>query len=541
MYEKNMKKVVFLLIAIFLVPLVSADYSLEATASKRTINLGERISVTGRVLEDAYAFSEGYVLVEFKRNDTVVYRFPSLLSNGNFRTDITFERDDTGDYLQPGEYRVSVTLQDFYGNELKVFDNVISILLSKDLLISADLSKTQINPGEPLSVSGNVEKYYGGILPSGTIQIDSEDANYDAVIENGLFSLTFDTRNDAKSGKHEVKLSIQDDHGNSGLQSLYYLVNAVPTTIIGNMEQDSYAPKEILTLKPQLYDQAGDQLERELDILIKRPTGEIEFNKKVIANRAFTYELPELSLPGLWSIVVSYGSLNDEQVFEVKEVKDISIELDGQTLLVSNIGNVFYDDDLEVSLKGGKGEYQISKKTGLSPGQTIPIELYKDVEDGVYEISANGFVFPNVNVVDTRKINEKGSDFFRGVTGNFVGSSGSDTSKKPLLILLLMIVALLGIYFVYMTNYNRKMKRGREREMAVAQKKVVEIKKEKTVNPRPKYSFGVANQSDIEDYKKKVLEDIKKQQEERPRPSYGYDRPLERKGREGGSKGMFGM
>ena len=85
------------------------------------------------------------------------------------------------------------------------------------------------------------------------------------------------------------------------------------------------------------------------------------------------------------------------------------------------------------------------------------------------------------------------------------------------------------------------MKRGREREMAVAQKKVVEIKKEKTVNPRPKYSFGVANQSDIEDYKKKVLEDIKKQQEERPRPSYGYDRPLERKGREGGSKGMFGM
>ncbi|MBI2110252.1 hypothetical protein HYT51_00535, partial [Candidatus Woesearchaeota archaeon] len=171
-----MKKVVFLLIAIFLVPLVSADYSLEATASKRTINLGERISVTGRVLEDAYSFSEGYVLVEFKKNDTVVYRFPSLLSNGNFRTDVTFERDDTGDHLQPGEYRVSVILQDFYGNELKVFDNVISILLSKELIISADLSKTQINPGEPLSVSGNVEKYYGGILPSGTIQIDSEDA-----------------------------------------------------------------------------------------------------------------------------------------------------------------------------------------------------------------------------------------------------------------------------------------------------------------------------------------------------------------------------
>ena len=532
-----MKKVVFLFIALILLPLVSAEYSLDASATKRSINLGEKITISGSVKEDAFAFSDGYVLLEFRKNETIVYKLPSLLSNGEFRVTQVFEKDGEGNYLEPGEYQTSIILQDFYGNELKVFDNVMSILVSKELVITGSLNANQVNPGEALRVSGNVKQYYGGILPQGTIQLEADGSTYDILIENGLFSFTFYTKSDSKSGKHEAILSIKDDHGNSGLQKLSFNVNAIPTTIQGNLEGDSYKPEETLTLEPKLYDQAGDPLERELDILIKQPNGEIEFNKKMLSSNAFTYSLPQYAVPGLWSIVVSYGDLKEESGFEVVSVKDISIEMDGQTLIVNNIGNVYYGDDLEIFLKGDK-EYALNKKTGLNPGQSIPVELYKDVQDGVYEISASGFVFPNVEIIDTRKITEKGSDYFKGVTGSFVGGSGSDTSKKPLLVLVLVLVGLAGILFIYRANAQRKTHNKREKEMMLAQKKIIEIKKEKEISPKPKYSFGVANQQDVEDYKKRVLSDISKQGD--TKKSTSYDKPLERKDREG-KGGMFGM
>ena len=266
-----MKKVVFLFIALILLPLVSAEYSLDASATKRSINLGEKITISGSVKEDAFAFSDGYVLLEFRKNETIVYKLPSLLSNGEFRVTQVFEKDGEGNYLEPGEYQTSIILQDFYGNELKVFDNVMSILVSKELVITGSLNANQVNPREALRVSGNVKQYYGGILPQGTIQLEADGSTYDILIENGLFSFTFYTKSDSKSGKHEAILSIKDDHGNSGLQKLSFNVNAIPTTIQGNLEGDSYKPEETLTLEPKLYDQAGDILERELDILIKQP------------------------------------------------------------------------------------------------------------------------------------------------------------------------------------------------------------------------------------------------------------------------------
>jgi len=520
---------VFLLLVLMLVPLVNAEYSADATATKRTINLGESVSISGSVKEDSFPFSDGFAFIEIVKEDSIVYRLPSFLTNGEFRSTVTFLKDDAGVYLTPGEYHTNIVLQDFFGNELKVFSNILTITVSNELIITADVAKIALNPGEAVKINGNVKAYYGTVLTTGVVKVVTEDSAYDVAIENGLFTLAYSTKSDAKAGNNEIELSVRDDNGNNGVKTLNYMMNSVPTTLIGNLEEQSYAPKDTLTLNPKLFDQAGDLLEQEVDVIIKKPSGEIELSKKALTGKAFTYIIPDYATPGSWQMLISYGGLKEENVFEVETVQDVNIELDGQTLLVTNVGNVPYTRDIQITLRG-KQDYTLSKKSNLQPGETVPLDLFKDVEDGVYEVSAQGFVFPSVEIIDTRKVTEKSSDFFKGVTGRFVGSSGSNTSWKPVLWAVFGILLLGGFIFLYKTQKVSGDRKRRERDAMMGQKRVVEIRKEKENSPvKSKYSFGVANKEEIEDYKKRVLKDIEQQKQEPPKRNYSFERPLERK------------
>src|SRR3989344_917446 len=261
-----MKKVVFLLLVLMLVPLVNAEYSADATATKRTINLGESVSISGSVKEDSFPFSDGFAFIEIVKEDSIVYRLPSFLTNGEFRSTVTFLKDDAGVYLTPGEYHTNIVLQDFFGNELKVFSNILTITVSNELIITADVAKIALNPGEAVKINGNVKAYYGTVLTTGVVKVVTEDSAYDVAIENGLFTLAYSTKSDAKAGNNEIELSVRDDNGNNGVKTLNYMMNSVPTTLIGNLEEQSYAPKDTLTLNPKLFDQAGDLLEQEVDV-----------------------------------------------------------------------------------------------------------------------------------------------------------------------------------------------------------------------------------------------------------------------------------
>ena len=105
-----------------------------------------------------------------------------------------------------------------------------------------------------------------------------------------------------------------------------------------------------------------------------------------------------ISKPGEWSIRVISGELRGEKKFYVTEVKEISYKIEGQMLVATNVGNVAFDDILDVDLDGVTASSSISKKIFLAPGESISIDLGKEVTTGIYKVTINNKLFDNVKV-----------------------------------------------------------------------------------------------------------------------------------------------
>ncbi len=148
---------------------------------------------------------------------------------------------------------------------------------------------------------------------------------------------------------------------------------------------------------------------------------------------------------GPWKIVAEYNRIETNRLFNVGKLEKVEIKLEGDILIIKNIGNAPYDKKILIYI----GRVDQTAQVFLEIGQTKRIRL--TAPDGDYD----------VKVIEG---NEEKILEFKGVklTGNVVGLErvlgDSFLKKYPVVVLFLIAVGLVVIIILGLKMHRRFMK-----------------------------------------------------------------------------------
>ncbi len=209
---------------------------------------------------------------------------------------------------------------------------------------------------------------------------------------------------------------------------------------------NNYIPGEEVIFKIVLYDDNNKQIKGEISYVIQDYYTEVVKEGFASSGKEISFKLPNNAVKGPWEISANYKDVNAPRtLFNVGELEKVGIQLEGDNLIVTNIGNApIYDKKILIYI----GSQDQTASISLEKGQTKKIRL--TAPDGNYDIRV---VEGSDNVIE-----------FKGVslTGNVVGLErvvgNNFWQRYPLISLFLMAVGLLAIFVIGLRFYDKKSK-----------------------------------------------------------------------------------
>lgn len=533
-------------------PLVYAgEYDITFELDKSQVQLGEEFSFEGEVFKDNEKISTGFVLINFKYEESI-YSTPSFLSEEGFSGSAIFGVTPDGEKMLGGDYEVDITYNDFFGGE-EDFQDVATLVVNDKLTVELTINEEEYNPGDRVVLSGTIEKRLGGAPEEGTVKITFGEQEYLEDLIDGKFEHTIDLADDIKSEYHSINIYVEDADGNAGEEEVKFYVVQIPTTLELTVAESSYLPEDVIVITPIIYDQAGDEVDDDVSLTVFNANKEAIYEKVVSAGNSVKFDLPKYSVHGTYKARAEYDKFLKEEQFLVKEVHGIDVGLDGQDLVIENIGNVPYNEPLDITVNYEGGSYSIEKRTKLNPGETFNVDLSKEVPSGAYDVNVRntGDLFEEVSIEDSRSGGEKVGDLLQEFTGSTVGVPGSSTSLMKGLTLPLFIIIIVGLVIFITYRKAGVSEKRRERERKFARRRREEIVR---TGKKKRFGFGKATDSDINDFKARVLKDletarIKKEDKkfeveplEKDKKPFSFETPFKSKAAEKDEpKGLFSM
>ncbi|MBI2632088.1 hypothetical protein HYW75_03730 [Candidatus Pacearchaeota archaeon] len=450
--RKMRRDFAFFIIAVTLfvfviLPSISAEILLGQ--SKYLYNVGDSFIINVTLIPGVA--TDGFMTSKLicPNGDVEIYRsFYSLNSNEQKVVDLSilFGNSLLGDLV--GNCYVNV----LYGN-----DDVKSrdFIITKDIDISLNIVGASFDPGKEINVKGSAKKKNGQLV-EGFVEAKIEGLNQSifASTIGGNFNFTIPLSGNVKSGNYglEVRVYEKDSLGvimNEGSAGAIIKITQVVEKIDIAIDSQEITPGNVLIYKLLLFDQAGLEVGEDASIVVYRPNGNI-YSKKLVKSGEFV-QIPIAlnTTPGYWNIEGIWEGMETRRSFYVKEIENASMNIENQTLIISNVGNVPYRKTLEIFI-GNDNEL---KEINLDVGETKKYRV--SAKDGEYEIRiSDGLLERNLgknyltgNAVDIREV-----------------GSQSNTSMK----LVIWIIILLILVFVAFNLY-RKIKKnsylGREPSM----------------------------------------------------------------------------
>jgi hypothetical protein len=168
-----------------------------------------------------------------------------------------------------------------------------------------------------------------------------------------------------------------------------FLVSGVFAEKIGIDVKNSYVPGDKVNFKITLYDNNNNKIDGQIDYSIRNSNYDTPVSGKISSGEEMTYNLPLDSFKGIWELDAKYKTIEANSLFTVGESRKIDIKLENDELVISNLGNVPYDNDIIISI----GENVQTARVTLDIGQTKRIKL--TAPSGEYEVKVNDGSFQN--------------------------------------------------------------------------------------------------------------------------------------------------
>ncbi len=363
--------------------------------NKENIQAGEEVKISGESFKQDGTPVEGFAIITLKKDGGIYFSDSVDVEDGK----IVFEID-TKD-VPGGEYLVTVEIRNGFGNSVLI--NAGSFVLINKIEVNAHTAKVHYLPKEKVKMEGTAS-VLGGKLKKGIAYVSMGEEKYEEALRNGNFDLDFYLLNTIKSGKQDISVRIEDEFGNYGTYIFSIIVDAIPSKITIAGAKEAINPGESMEVKAFLKDQAGDIVEDSITVKVENEDGEIFFDSVQNSGEQFTITLDAEIEPGNYFIRGYYGNVEGEKIFVVGQVLKLDYSLDGQTLVVKNVGNIPYEGQLQIELESLAKTSSISDKLNLGVGQEERIDLGIGMITGTYDLVVNGNSFESVEIMGVKKM-----------------------------------------------------------------------------------------------------------------------------------------
>ncbi len=353
--------------------------------------------------------------------------------------------------------------------------------ISNVLLINGALGKAVFNPGEFVSISGNVTRETGE-NSSGFIEADIFSNNYIdqnltqyGIVANGSFNMNISLPTNQESGNYTLVVDAYEKDSNemitnNGTSSYNIYVNQVPTNLELVLGSNQVDPGESLTASTVLHDQTGNPIISTGNVTLKDSLGKIIEEEEINLGDGFEYTVPSNESPSNLTVYLDSGQLTAEDSFTINPKESVDVQVINRTIIITNTGNVPYNKTLLVTI----GNTPLNLPINLGVGESK--KYIASAPDGEYTVK-----------IDTGDSNEFNQEM--GLTGNAVDIKEAGTvSWWPVLwivvILVLVIIVVLFFRKVYKKPFFGRIKHKKEK-----------VQTQKMFSSKAKDNYKVLNQT----------------------------------------------
>jgi hypothetical protein len=402
-------------------------------------NLGDTLSASFYIEDSDEGYVEAYLDCG---EDTLFFKKYVILSGRSEDFNVSAKLD------YKGNCKVKAIFKDEEGNtdEFEVTDKI-------DLKFT--INNKNYSPLEKIRLNGTAIKA-NGQMAKGTATITIPSLTEQTVdISEGQFFFEYEIpmRTPIKSFVIKVKVSEKTGSAtNRGEQSSSFIV-LPKATYIEIISEDMVKPPVDYKIKFSLLDQEFKYFGNETIIYkVYDPDNELFYSGSVYSGEEDIVSLPGNALRNGWIINAYFGSLITTKQFFVDENKKILIEVEGGSneILVTNIGNTYYDGVVNIFFENDLSSQKIPLNINLSVGEkkVYPLDI-----KGTYTLSVQDSESSGVELKGSYSLveDEPSTGF---ITGAVVGSS----NKKNIFpfVLGFLIVICVFSFTLYSTNKIRK-------------------------------------------------------------------------------------
>ena len=281
---------------------------------------------------------------------------------------------------------------------------------SEDNDTDSDEDETDENETEEIETDGEEETDEEIEEVEVTTEIYDSGIYSGRVIE-GIFSIEFSVAKNTPANDYQIEVLVyeQDSGGkrtSEGIEIANLKISQILTEIDIALSEQSLDPGSDFNFKPMLIDQSGQNIDDEVSVIIRDEDSNRIFERIVQSQETIDYDFPGNISAGYYEIEASSEEINNIKKFYIKEKAIVFFKLIDGTLIVTNIGNVPYNQDIQIELDGKPfvkrvnlriGETQEFKLTGSNKEYDIKIS------DGESEVSQAGVLLTG-SVIGVKKI-----------------------------------------------------------------------------------------------------------------------------------------
>lgn len=277
--------------------------------------------------------------------------------------------------------------------------------ISEVINVDFSLNNQIFFPGETVFINGTAVKQNREQL-NGFAHISVAGLeNRTIEVKEGEFSLSFQIPSNALPGDYKLGIEAFEKNTeetiiNHGYITKEFGVKSKPSSL-SVISGESIKPPFNFSARIVLLDQADVEVGNE-SIIVKMfdSQGELVLQKDVESGKTFYYPFESNSLRGMWRLYATYGNIFSPKMIYVEDNQQVDFNVinknGGSYLQITNIGNVNYTGNFQVSVVNTSFKEEISINLSLGIGERVFEPL---LYDGVFNISAGEKEFQNVPLI----------------------------------------------------------------------------------------------------------------------------------------------
>jgi len=201
--------------------------------------------------------------------------------------------------------------------------------------------------------------------------------------------------------------------------------------------ENNFAPGDEVHFKVLIYDDSNNVIAGRAQYVIEDYYTEVVEQGIADSGIDNVFRLPGDAIQGPWRITAKFDELEINRLFNVGELEKAEIKLEGDNLIIKNIGNVPYDKKILIYI----GEQDQTASIYLQVGQEKKIKL--TAPEGVYDVRVIGDVISETGQEES--ITYSGV----GLTGNVIGIEtalqGNFWQRYPIVAIFIISVIALAV------------------------------------------------------------------------------------------------